>query len=160
MDVMASSITYSVCAPRMNSSRSGSSFIKHAHLEIESRRLVITAPELQRAFVFELGDADAPAPVFPASFDVTRFGGAYELSRRSEPRPDRPVIACCPEDENVDPSDGELGAAMTCDSGGRGSTSCSIEAYTIGSGGSCSTSCLPGYYACCSLTKGCKCIRN
>lgn len=133
--------------------------INRAHVEIDTHRLLISAPELQRAFVFELTDAARPEPWFPPLFEVTRFRGGYELSRRTVQREEGAVAACCPEDENLDPGDGDWGATMTCDSGGKGSTSCSVEAYTLGSGGSCSTSCANGYYACCSLTKGCKCIK-
>lgn len=147
--------------------------IKHAQLESEPRRLLISAPNLQRAFLFDLADATAPEEWFHPSIAVTRFRGGFELSRRTVPADSRyslealqngrgsggPVTQCCPGTENPEPGDGELGAGMTCDSGGRGSTSCSVEAYILGSGGSCSTSCTNGYYACCSLTKGCKCIK-
>lgn len=43
-----------------------------------------------------------------------------------------------------------------CIAGGPGSTSCSMEAGGI----SCSVSCGGGYYSCCSLTSGCKCVKQ
>lgn len=52
-------------------------------------------------------------------------------------------------------------ASTTCYSGGRGASSCSIQAgITIGGGISagCSVTCLPGYYACCGLK--CTCVNE
>lgn len=47
-----------------------------------------------------------------------------------------------------------------CYSGGRGSTSCSIDAgieiIGVGIAGGCSVSCSGGYYSCCSLRCTCK----
>jgi hypothetical protein len=52
--------------------------------------------------------------------------------------------------------DASGGTKPSCSQGGEGSTSCSVEAV----GFSCSVSCASGYYACCSVSKGCKCYRN
>lgn len=42
------------------------------------------------------------------------------------------------------------GRQLTCESGGEGSSSCSV--------GSCSVSCNAGFYACCNTTGGCHCV--
>ena len=50
----------------------------------------------------------------------------------------------------------DAGGSSSCSQGGQGATSCSVEAL----GFSCSVSCSAGYYACCSVNKGCKCVRG
>ncbi len=53
------------------------------------------------------------------------------------------------------------GSAVSCGSGGPGSTSCSVKAEIMGIAQECSVTCGAGYYACCSPMQGtCKCVKN
>jgi len=50
---------------------------------------------------------------------------------------------------------GVVSGCTDCTAGGTGASSCSIS-----QGGGCSVSCNSGYYACCSVTGGCRCCQG
>lgn len=54
-----------------------------------------------------------------------------------------------------------LGSALTCHSGGKGSTECSSESSIASVATSCSVKCETGYFACCDDTVNkCKCVET
>jgi hypothetical protein len=141
---------------------------EHAHIEdIAGRQLVIVANGRQLVFALageEIRHRAEGAVTFTDGVGIARHWGE-EVSRlrvtNGEPTAQ---IGCggggggsgepCYSDWSVGG-----GGGGGCNSGGPGATSCSIEATVLGSGGSCSVSCGPGYYACCSYSANCKCIK-
>lgn len=101
--------------------------------------------------------------------DVTRrvagVGLSHELAQQPpdiapgiapDTAPRRPSRVAGNPEQDPDPIEGGGGgAAVSCPTGGRGTTSCESSRR----GCSCSVSCPPGSYACCSCTR-CKCYLN
>lgn len=126
--------------------------------------LVRSAGAEPLAFVVQApGDAEPSADRLPFSpagaqrftgFGMSRRTGAWQLRLEEVTGSGMATLlpACAAR------TDGQVGAAAACDSGGEGSTSCSTSCHTA-SGGSCSTTCGSGYYSCCD--KGacsCTCV--
>lgn len=93
--------------------------------------------------------------------DITRrvagVGLSHELAEQPPASPGRrPSRVTGNPEQDPDPIDGTGGtSAVSCPTGGRGTTSCESSCP----GFSCSVSCSVGYYACCSCTR-CKCYLN
>jgi uncharacterized membrane protein YgcG len=146
------------------------SALRAASVEYRGTELVIMSADEPLLFVFTV-DASMPPLKFPAAFTTSRIVG-YGLNHRMKSVPAGPADRAKTNDE-IDCMDSgcvyspdfvseEGGSSGGCNSGGIGSSSCSI---TSGGGGSCSVSCSSGYYSCCkrqnwpSNPQECKCIR-
>ncbi|HEY0156851.1 MAG TPA: hypothetical protein VGF28_06105 [Thermoanaerobaculia bacterium] len=140
---------------------------ERAHVEdIGGRQLVIMAGERKVIFALageEIRNRAEGALTFSDGAGIARhWGDEVSLLRVGSGEPTAQVG--CDGDGSSEPcysdwSVGGGGGGGRCDSGGPGATSCSIEAQVWSSGGSCSVSCGPGYYACCSYSANCRCIR-
>lgn len=128
--------------------------------------LRVTTTEQQFDFMLSDGDASLPAPRGLEAITTRTVGiglshnkGATAIRLAGQLDRAGRVATTCEGCEVLNPDDGGLGAGGgNCDSGGPGSTSCSVSAGT--SGYSCSVSCSAGYYACCLAQGGrvsCKC---
>jgi hypothetical protein len=142
---------------------------EHANVEdIGGKQLVIVANG--QHLVFAIGD-ETPvkrsenAFVFANGVGLARYWGDHVSGMRVAANDGTTAqVGCGGEADGgecySDWSLGSGGGGSSCSSGGRGSTSCSIEATVMNSGGACSVSCQPGYYACCTYSSGCFCVKN
>jgi hypothetical protein len=140
---------------------------ERAHVEdVGGRQLLVVADG--RQLVFALADEQITnraegAVVFKDGIGLARYWGEEVTHLRMTSGEPTAEVGCdggtggepCYSDWSL----GGGGGGGGCNSGGPGATACSIEATVLGSGGSCSVTCGPGYYACCSYTGNCKCIR-
>ena len=133
-----------------------------ASVEFRGRELVVFVPEKQLFYTFILSDAQFSAPTPPAGFVSTRYVGYglnHEIRAAASKTKDVgtrgvtatidgicevPGVDCYIE--NPDPNGGSGGGGSSCDDGGPGANTCSVNNPTYGG---CSVGCVFGYYACC-----------
>lgn len=134
-----------------------------ATVEYRGDELVVTAADRRTYLSFTVGDGRPLRG--PRGFSCTQMRG-FGLNHETGPAVERKKLrddgSGGPTVELYDPDYGDGGGggsnAITCDSGGVGSSSCSITNVA----GSCSTTCTVGYYACCRYgpENTCKCFRS
>lgn len=138
---------------------------RDASIEYRGNELVVITADRQM-YIFSLGDAATAPQTIPAGLTlvtVRAYGLNHEIRPIKAANHRAKVEASCDTDscvENLDFYYQEDAAPASCDSGGIGSSSCSVSDNNI----SCSVSCMSGYYACCKHTswippqdQSCKC---
>ena len=139
---------------------------ERAHIEdLGGRQLVIVANGQHLVFTLageEIRNRAEGALMFTDGVGIARHWGE-DVSGLQIGTGEPTAQVGCDGDGSGEPcySDWSLGGGGSgrCDSGGPGATSCSIEGTVLGSGGSCSVTCQAGYYACCSYSSNCRCIK-
>ena len=137
-----------------------------AHIEdVGGRQLVIVANGQHLVFTLageEIRNRAEGALMFTDGVGIARHWGE-SVSHLQVGTGEPTAQIGCDGDGSGEPcySDWSLGGGSGggCSSGGPGATSCSIEATVLGSGGACSVTCGPGYYACCSYSSNCRCVK-
>jgi hypothetical protein len=138
--------------------------LENASVEYRGAELVVMSGEPRSFYVFGTAETRFTAPRAPAGYSglhTIGYGLNHEIRAAAPARTGRvrateecsdPFL--CPFDQ--DPGGGGSGGG-SCQSGGPGSTSCTVNS----SSGSCSVSCSAGYYACCNFDPPrCNCNRS
>jgi hypothetical protein len=139
--------------------------IRSASVEFRGGELVVMAADEQLFYRFIVKGQESPLSRAPRGFTAAEYAGIgishtilhVDDPPSTPPSSDVSTADFCSDCEltYVGPDDWALGA-VSCSQGGAGATSCSVEAL----GFSCSVSCASGYYACCNVRTGCKCVRG
>jgi len=130
--------------------------LNNASVEYRGGELVVMDAASQTFYTFSVRGSELTTPRSPAGFHSVRYVG-YGLNHSIRPMSevrsskgraiktlgDPCEMTVCFFDD--DPYGGGGGGGSSCNSGGRGSASCSITV----NGSGCSVSCSSGYYACC-----------
>ena len=139
--------------------------LKGARVDFTSDALVIRAsvPSYTGAFLLEAPQAPALSRLAGAASGFQNSWAGYGLSRRegswtlSGGLASEAAMAQALSCSRTTLPDGRLASfAITCDSGGTGSSECSASCSL---GGNCSVKCTAGYYSCCDTgICSCKCL--
>lgn len=138
--------------------------LESASVEYRGGELVVMDATSRTFYTFSVSGAEFTAPRAPEGFNSVRFVGYgldHSIRPMSEVHPskgraikaqeDPCEMTVCFFDQDPYGGGGGGGGGSSCNSGGHGSTSCSVNG--------CSVSCSTGYYACCS-TSGPNCYCN
>jgi hypothetical protein len=147
--------------------------VRAASIEFRGDELIVMSADDQIFYRFGLSNGSNPALRVPADFKSVSYVGyglSHDLANVATSRSARgpTSFAACGEDPDsscVEYPDWWYalnggGGGTSCSQGGPGASSCSLSGTVNGTGMNCSVTCWPGYYACCSLTNGCKCVRD